>query len=109
MARSPYVRPWTVIHPGIVRCCGESGRSAIGAISSAARAQLPPRRAINSAAVLNYGASRLLIVNRTFENAVTLASEVSGDPLPFEEFEKSLPEAEILIYSWYGKIGRASC
>jgi len=42
---------------------------------------------------LNYGASRLLIVNRTFENAVTLASEVSGEPLPFEEFEKSLPEA----------------
>jgi glutamyl-tRNA reductase len=30
---------------------------------------------------LNYGASRLLIVNRTFENAVTLASEVSGEPL----------------------------
>jgi glutamyl-tRNA reductase len=48
---------------------------------------------------LNYGASRLLIVNRTFENAVTLASEVSGEPLPFEEFEKRLPEAEILICS----------
>jgi Shikimate / quinate 5-dehydrogenase len=102
MARSLYVRRWTVIHPGIVRCCGESGSSAIGAISSTARAQSPPRRAINSAAVLNYGASRLLIVNRTFENAVTLASEVSGEPLPFEEFEKSLPEAEILICSRYG-------
>src|SRR5262247_3415108 len=37
MARSLYVRRRTVIHPGIVRCCGESGSSAIGAISSAAR------------------------------------------------------------------------
>src|SRR6266511_4351703 len=37
MARSLYVRRRTVIHPGIVRCCGESGSSAIGAISSTAR------------------------------------------------------------------------
>jgi len=51
---------------------------------------------------LNYGASRLPIVNRTFEKAITLASEVSGEHLPFEEFEKRLPEAEILICSWYG-------
>src|SRR5215471_45284 len=33
MARSLYVRRRTVIHPGIVRCCGESGSSAIVAIS----------------------------------------------------------------------------
>ncbi|MGH9934605.1 MAG: glutamyl-tRNA reductase, partial [Blastocatellia bacterium] len=49
--------------------------------------------------LLNYGASRLLIVNRTFENAVALASELNGEPVPFEEFEKRLPEAEILICS----------
>jgi glutamyl-tRNA reductase len=49
--------------------------------------------------LLNYGASRLLIANRTFENAVSLASELSGEPVPFEEFEKRLPEAEILICS----------
>ncbi|HET7288880.1 MAG TPA: glutamyl-tRNA reductase, partial [Thermodesulfobacteriota bacterium] len=49
--------------------------------------------------LLNYGASRLLIVNRTFENAVALAGELNGEPVPFEEFEKRLPEAEILICS----------
>jgi len=37
MAKSLYVRRRTVIHTGIVRCCGESGSSATGAISSAAR------------------------------------------------------------------------
>jgi glutamyl-tRNA reductase len=49
--------------------------------------------------LLNYGASRLLIVNRTFENAVALAGELNGEPVPFDEFEKRLPEAEILICS----------
>ena len=49
--------------------------------------------------LLNYGANRLLIVNRTFENAVALAGELNGEPVPFEEFEKRLPEAEILICS----------
>ena len=49
--------------------------------------------------LLNYGARRLLIVNRTFENAVALASELSGEAVHFEEFEKRLPEAEILICS----------
>jgi len=49
--------------------------------------------------LLNYGASRLLIVNRTYENAVALARELKGEPVHFEEFEKRLPEAEILICS----------
>ncbi|MGH9769854.1 MAG: glutamyl-tRNA reductase, partial [Blastocatellia bacterium] len=49
--------------------------------------------------LLNYGANRLLIVNRTFENAVALAREMNGEPVPFEELEKRLPEAEILICS----------
>ncbi len=49
--------------------------------------------------LLNYGADRLLIVNRTFENAAALAREMNGEPVPFEEFEKRLPEAEILICS----------
>jgi glutamyl-tRNA reductase len=40
-----------------------------------------------------------LIVNRTFENAVALAGELNGEPVRFEEFEKRLPEAEILICS----------
>jgi glutamyl-tRNA reductase len=49
--------------------------------------------------LLNYGASRLLIVNRTFENAVALAQEMNGEPVRFDEFEKRLPEADILICS----------
>jgi glutamyl-tRNA reductase len=49
--------------------------------------------------LLNYGASRLLIVNRTYANAVALANELNGEPVHFEEFEKRLPEAEILICS----------
>jgi glutamyl-tRNA reductase len=49
--------------------------------------------------LLNYGASRLLIVNRTYANAVALAGELSGEPVHFEDFEKRLPEAEILICS----------
>jgi glutamyl-tRNA reductase len=49
--------------------------------------------------LLNYGASRLVIANRTYENAVALARELNGEPVHFEEFEKRLPEAEILICS----------
>lgn len=49
--------------------------------------------------LLNYGANRLLIVNRTFENAAALAQEMNGQPVPSEEFEKVLPEADILICS----------
>jgi glutamyl-tRNA reductase len=49
--------------------------------------------------LLNYGASRLLIANRTYENAAALASELNGEPVHFEDFEKRLPEAEILICS----------
>ncbi len=49
--------------------------------------------------LLNYGASRILVVNRTFENAVALATEMNGEPVRFEEFEKRLPEAEIVICS----------
>src|SRR5215510_11637900 len=49
--------------------------------------------------LLNYGASRILVVNRTFENAVKLAGEMGGEPVRFEDFEKRLPEIEILICS----------
>jgi len=49
--------------------------------------------------LLNYGASRILVVNRTFENAVALAREMNGEPVRFEDFEKRLPEAEIVICS----------
>jgi glutamyl-tRNA reductase len=49
--------------------------------------------------LLNYGANRLMIANRTYENAVALARQMSGEPVHFEDFEKRLPEAEIVICS----------
>lgn len=49
--------------------------------------------------LLNCGAGRILIVNRTYENAVALAEEMNGEPVAFDDFEKRLPEADILIGS----------
>ncbi len=49
--------------------------------------------------LINYGAGRLLIVNRTYENALALATEMGGEAVRFDDFEKRLPEAEILICS----------
>jgi glutamyl-tRNA reductase len=49
--------------------------------------------------LLNYGAGKILIVNRTYENAVALAQELNGEPVRWEEFEQRLPEAEIIICS----------
>lgn len=49
--------------------------------------------------LLNYGAGKILIVNRTYENAVALAQELNGEPVRWEEFERRLPEAEVIICS----------
>ncbi len=49
--------------------------------------------------LLNYGASRILIANRTFENAERLAEEMNGQPVRFDDFVKRLPEADIVICS----------
>jgi glutamyl-tRNA reductase len=49
--------------------------------------------------LLSYGASRILVVNRTYENAERLAADLNGEPLGFEQFGKRLPEAEIVICS----------
>jgi glutamyl-tRNA reductase len=49
--------------------------------------------------LLNYGADRLMIVNRTYQNAVALAQQMNGEPVHFEDFEKRLPEAEIVLCS----------
>ena len=49
--------------------------------------------------LLNAGASRLLITNRTEESAKRLASEFGGTAAPFEELEKSLADADIVICS----------
>jgi len=47
----------------------------------------------------NVGASRVLVANRTLENANRLASEMGGEALPFTDFEKRLHEADIVICS----------
>jgi glutamyl-tRNA reductase len=49
--------------------------------------------------LINYGASRILVVNRTYENAESLAAEMKGEPVRFEHFNQRLPEAEIVICS----------
>ncbi len=49
--------------------------------------------------LLNYGAGRLLIANRTFENAQRLAGDLGGEALAFGDLEKRLPEADILLCS----------
>ena len=49
--------------------------------------------------LLNAGASRVLITNRTEESAKRLASEFGGTAAPFEEIEKTLADADIVICS----------
>jgi len=49
--------------------------------------------------LLNAGASRLLITNRTEESAKRLATEFDGIAAPFEDLEKTLADADIVICS----------
>ncbi|HKX32897.1 MAG TPA: glutamyl-tRNA reductase [Blastocatellia bacterium] len=49
--------------------------------------------------LLNYGASQILIANRTYENAERLARELKGQPVHFDEIGNRLPEADIVICS----------
>ncbi len=43
------------------------------------------------------GAGRLMVTNRTFDNAVELAREVDGTPVPFERFQNYLPLADLVV------------
>jgi glutamyl-tRNA reductase len=45
------------------------------------------------------GASRILVANRTFETAQTLAAEFHGEAVPFESFGARLSEADVVICS----------
>lgn len=49
--------------------------------------------------LLNYGASKILIANRTYENAIKLAEEMNGEPVRFEDFERRMGEADVVICS----------
>ena len=49
--------------------------------------------------LLNAGASRLLIANRTEDAAQRLAVEFGGEAVPFRALDESLPQADIVICS----------
>lgn len=49
--------------------------------------------------LLNCGANKILIANRTYENAVKLAEEMNGEAVRFEDFERRMAEAEVVICS----------
>jgi glutamyl-tRNA reductase len=45
------------------------------------------------------GAGRILVANRTYANALKLAPEVNGEVVAFEDIERRLPEADIVVCS----------
>ena len=49
--------------------------------------------------LVNAGASRVLIANRTEEAARRLANEFGGEVIPFEQLAEFLPEADVVICS----------
>lgn len=49
--------------------------------------------------LVNKGASPVLVANRTYEHALSLAEKLSGIAVPFEERFKHLAEADIVISS----------
>jgi glutamyl-tRNA reductase len=49
--------------------------------------------------LLGNGVGSLIVTNRTFERAVELAREFHATPVPFEQFGKYLPMADIVIGS----------
>jgi glutamyl-tRNA reductase len=49
--------------------------------------------------LVNAGATRVLIVNRTRESAERLAVEFNGVAVPFEELSQSLSEADVVVCS----------
>jgi glutamyl-tRNA reductase len=49
--------------------------------------------------LVSAGASKVLVVNRTFEHAQALAATLDGQALPFERMEESLVLADIVVCS----------
>jgi len=49
--------------------------------------------------LVNAGASRVLIANRTEETARRLAAEFGADTVPFEQLDRALTEADVVICS----------
>lgn len=46
-----------------------------------------------------YGAGRIVVVNRTFENAVALAQHAGGEAVPWQKISSALEEADVVISS----------
>lgn len=49
--------------------------------------------------LIEHGAKRILIANRTYENAAKLAIDFKGEVVPFENLAETLPQADIVICS----------
>jgi glutamyl-tRNA reductase len=49
--------------------------------------------------LVNAGVSRVLLANRTADRAAHLAAELGGETVNFDELQKHLPEADIIICS----------
>ncbi|RPH67120.1 MAG: glutamyl-tRNA reductase [Myxococcaceae bacterium] len=49
--------------------------------------------------LVSAGASKVLVVNRTFEHARTLAAALAGEALPFERLEDGLVGADVVVCS----------
>ncbi|MDH4224576.1 MAG: glutamyl-tRNA reductase [Deltaproteobacteria bacterium] len=49
--------------------------------------------------LIKTGIGRLMVINRTYDNAVALAEKFQGEPLRYEEMELALASADIVISS----------
>ena len=49
--------------------------------------------------LLNNGAGRIIVANRTYARAAQVAGEIQGTPVGFEQLEEKLQEADIVISS----------
>ncbi len=47
--------------------------------------------------LLSHGVRRLLVINRNFERAVTVAKQFGGTPMPFEDLAQALLWADVVI------------
>jgi glutamyl-tRNA reductase len=54
--------------------------------------------------LISAGVARVMVANRTYENAVTLARQFGGTPVPFERISNYLPLADLVIGSAGGGV-----
>ncbi len=49
--------------------------------------------------LISHGVSKIVVTNRTFENAVTLAEKFNGEAITFEERQDALKDVDIIVSS----------